>query len=172
MSTKAVLDELLISSTVELFKSRGVDLVVAKDPKSKADFAAVIGFSGEQMRGMIAIGMAKATLNTFDRKDPEQTPGPSAEDWLGESSNQLLGRMKNKLLNYGIVVNIALPSVLSGDGLELLASTPANLWTYAFETSAGAVYVWLEVRVEPGVNFQASSDPEMQGAPEGELLLF
>ena len=172
MSTQELLDQLIATATIELFQARGVSL--QPDPVCSAhpEYAAVIGFSGSTLRGMTGLGMAHSTLQLLSAGGGHEVSPAQAEDWLRESSNQLLGRFKGKLLRHGVVVNLALPTIMHGERLELLASGPTGASSHAFTSPIGAVMVWLEVLLRPGFQLVETENPQLQGATEGDLMLF
>lgn len=172
MDNKAVFDELIRACASELFQARGVTIRASERTADDVEYAATIGFSSNMMRGMLGLGMNPETLERLVTKENLSTAGGLGEDWLAESVNQLLGRLKNKLLRYGLEVSLALPTVLRGVSLRFLSTRPTSLWTYSFESDAGGLSVWLDVRHDAGLLLRHTSDPDMQGAPEGDLLLF
>jgi hypothetical protein len=172
MNNKAVFDELVTACASELFEGRGVPIRPTSRMDEAIEYAATIGFSSDTVRGMLGLGMNPATLENLTAKENLSTAGGLGEDWLAESVNQLLGRLKNKLLGYDLTVSLALPTVLRGVCLRFLSTRPAALWTYPFESDAGPISVWLDVRHDAGLILRPTSDPEMQGTPEGDLVLF
>ena len=172
MDNKVVFDQLVAACTSELFQARGFSIRAANRPDDSMEYAATIGFSSDTIRGMLGLGMNPATLEQLLAKEDITVTGGLAEDWLAESVNQLLGRLKNKLLGYDLTVSLALPTVLRGVCLKFLSTRPTALWTYPFECEAGAISVWLDVRHAAGLILQPTNAPEMQGTPEGELVLF
>jgi hypothetical protein len=170
MNNKAVFDELVVQCTTELFQGRSVELSRGPDLDTAIEFAGVIGFASDEVRGMLGLGMSDVTLAHLAAKDAGAAV--NGEDWLGESVNQLLGRLKNKLLGYDVIVSLALPTVLRGIQLKFFSTRPSGLWTYSFASEAGPVCAWLDVRYEATFVLTPTSDPEMLGAPEGEMVLF
>jgi hypothetical protein len=172
MSTRTVFDELVTSCATELFRGRGIDVRSTTGLEASVEYAGTIGFSTDGMRGMIGLGMGPETLERLVAADREAGPGSNFEDWLAESVNQLIGRLKNKLIGYGVVLSIALPTVLRGVRLEFVGMKQTPLWTYPLESEQGRLCVWLDVRTDRELVLTASNDPEMHGTPEGELVLF
>jgi hypothetical protein len=172
MSSKTVFDQLVTSAASELFAARGIDVRIVAGSDVRIEYAATIGFAADGMRGMIGLGMSPDTLQRMSSQD--QAPGTTcnSEDWLAESANQLLGRLKNKLLRYGVVLSIALPTVLQGVRLQFLGTGTTTLWTHALDSELGPFWVWLDVRCKEALVLTEVDDPELQGTPEGELLLF
>ena len=172
MSTKTVFDELVVASASELFAARGIEARSSVESTASIEYAATLGFSSDLMRGVIGIGMSPDTMQRLMSEDRHAGPACNGEDWLAESVNQLLGRLKNKLMRYGIVMSIALPTVLQGVRLQFLGIGSTSLWTYALETDFGPFWVWLDVRSERELVLTEVNDPELEGTPEGELVLF
>jgi hypothetical protein len=172
MSNKNVFDQLLAESSRELFRARGIDLQAAAQCDTTIEYAAVIGFASDKLRGMVGIGVDPSTLTQLASEDRNAGPQTNAEDWLAESVNQLVGRLKNKLLGYGAPVGLALPTLLRGVRLQFLARRPETLSSHAFQSPAGLVHVWLDVQVDPALVLKPTGDPEMQSTPEGEVVLF
>jgi hypothetical protein len=171
MNTKTVFDQLVVASTTELFQRRGIEVELGTAAAASVEYAGTMGFAADSMRGMIGLGMSPSTLQDLVVNDCQAGPGVNCEDWLAESVNQLLGRLKNKLMPYGVVLSPALPTVLRGVRLEFLGRA-STLWTYSLESPFGSLWVWLDVRHEGELVLVASEDPELKGTPEGELLLF
>lgn len=163
MDHKVVFDEIVSASTGELFESLGLT-VARKQARPPLDCVAVIGFTGSGIRGSLGLGMAAALRRELA---PE---GSDVEDWHAEIANQLLGRLKSKLLRYGAPIDMALPMVLRGVRLELVERD--DLVTCPFEHATGWCATWLDVRLDPHVALEPTNDPDMCGIPEGEAILF
>jgi len=172
MSNKSVFDQLVTSAASELFAARGIDVRVVPGADVSIEYAATIGFASHGMRGMIGLGMSPGTLQRMTSRDQPVGTTYNAEDWLAESANQLLGRLKNKLLRYGVTLSIALPTVLQGVRLQFLATGTTTLWTHALDSDLGPFWVWLDVRCDEELVLAIVDDPNLEATPEGELLLF
>ncbi len=69
-----------------------------------AEYASILGFSGEKMKGSVVISCQRPLL---DKSHPNHSMGmpvsePDFTDWAGEITNQTLGRIKNKLATAGV----------------------------------------------------------------------
>src|SRR5688572_11128468 len=104
MSAKDVFDQLVASSITELFAARGIQVRSTTQSGASIEYAATLGFSSDRMRGMIGLGMSPDTMRAMMAREHNAGPPGNAEDWLAESVNQLLGRLKNKLMGYGLVL--------------------------------------------------------------------
>jgi hypothetical protein len=171
MSAKEVFDQAVTASITELFEARGIRIRSTHETTASIEYAATLGFSSDRVRGMIGLGMSPDTMHALMAKDDDALPAGNAEDWLAESVNQLLGRLKNKLMRYGLLLSVALPTVLKGVRLQFLGSG-STLWTYGMQSDQGPFWVWLDVRTDQELVLTHVDDPNLQGTPEGELVLF
>lgn len=144
MSNQIIVDEIVRRSTIELFEAYDVALVVEEGQVAAAPiaFAAVIGFSGESLRGTLLFAPSEGILHAS-----EQIPDEACRDWVGELANQLLGRIKNHLLRYDVEVYLTVPLVLRGQHISV--QTNAAPFPHAFSSAAGGVTVWVDVDLPP-----------------------
>ena len=166
---KAIFDSIVTTATVELLASCGTE-VKGSSLTPSLDRVAVIGFGGGGLRGSMGLGVSTALLEKIVL--PGRESGASMhDDWLGEMSNQLLGRVKNRLLRHGVTIAIALPMVLRGVRVELVGAGK-ELWAYPFDSAMGPLCVWLDVLAEPEFQLAATSDEALDIPAEGDVILF
>jgi hypothetical protein len=161
------LDVLVQAATVDLFRWYG--LAIAPMPKKPAgigigrsgDLVGSIRFSGSGMFGTIWLVISpevarqtrSAELRVFQ-----------AVDWTRELVNQLMGRLKNRLLRYQIQVQAE------------LASASVRAGSIAFD--AGELYSFRTLRGEISVILSASLDDArfvysaIDVGSEGDIVLF
>ena len=97
----------------------------------------------------------------------------SLVDWCGELANQLLGRLRNRLLDYQVSINMTLPVVISGGRFALPAKTRPITRYFSFVSDWGRLFVRLEAELSPEVELvRLASTEEGRVLDEGELLLF
>lgn len=153
------------SACVELMAAYGVELLPAEDGWAETNdvvFSGVMGFVGENVRGTCLLAAPQVTI--LASAPPNAVP----RDWVGELANQLVGRLKSKLMARGATIGLSTPVVLSGVRLSPLPRT-GGIDPVVFRSSSGRVLVWLEVEVEAG--FQLGEERALK-ANEGELLMF
>jgi CheY-specific phosphatase CheX len=168
--TVSVVDTLVNDATRALFEAYGVHLDPDQSPVAttlaSVELVSVIGFSSKAFSGSLLL----ATLN---RVVEHTLPAPDASlaDWSGELSNQLLGRIKNQLLEYQVPINVSLPVVIAGGQFALPARTRALTRYFPFISQWGALFVRFEGELALGVELmrQAEAEPSVG---EGELLIF
>lgn len=170
MGTAEVLDNLLFSSTVGLFKAYGLQLTESQNrPRevATATMCAVIGFSGTTLSGALMIA---ADPEPIHKSRP--TPEASDRDWIAELSNQLLGRFKNRLLGYGVEVYASTPVVLRGERITPLG-LHGSLPGVIFDTSVGGrVTVWVDHVAVDGLKLDKALAGAEAPAREGDVVLF
>lgn len=167
MAIADTLNNLLFTGTLGLFKAYGVQL--AEDSSGAKETAnpltAVVGFHGAAISGAVVLivdsGLLRSTMQT---KTTDQ-------EWLAELANQLLGRVKNRFLAYGVDIAASTPSVLSS--VRIVPNGPKD-------QRQGVTMVANGSRVTAWVDFQAK-DPERLAklargeatvGREGDLILF
>lgn len=172
MQAVSLVDGLAQDATAALFDTYGVKVVQDGPAAAKSlqavPLISVIGFSSDVLSGSLVLALPQSVA---ERTLP--VAGVSLSDWSGELANQLLGRLKNQLLKYKVVLNMSLPVVLSGDGLRLLATKHQITRYYSFSSDAGKVFIRLDMEMSPDFRFTADDGATSEGVvDEGELLLF
>jgi len=148
---------------VELFAAYGTEITPAATapPRDELTLSAAIGFIAKGLRATCLIAANEGLLNA-------SCPCSSqARDWMGEIANQLLGRLKMKLLGIGVDVTLTTPLAFSG--VQLTASPRANVRPSLFTCDSGFVTLWMEVEAAQSFEF---GTPCAQGAETGDMIFF
>lgn len=163
------IDDLLAECCKALFTAYALDVERrSRDefpgPEQLA-FCAVMGFAGPDMRGALVLATTR---------EPLETSNPGAErqrDWVCELANQLMGRIKNRLIGRNVEIHLATPAGLSGSNLSVL---PQKLRSpQVFAVMGGYVCVWIDCELAPGFQVPRSAVAGIEPAmTEGETLLF
>ena len=170
---RPLLDALVQSSTVELFQSRGI--AVAPLPSSVGNphqptyfsLAGVVALSAPKASGSISLSWADPVFSLFTPPMASSTLG--ARDLLRELTNQLAGRVKNRLLNFALMLSIGVPSVLSGQALERQRPRRDTEVVYLFRTLRGEIVVTLDIQIDPdALDYSGTS----RVAKEGDFIAF
>ena len=162
----AWLRDVITKSTVLLFRDYGIELTptAAPCPEHPVELCGGVGFSGKNARGTLLCASSKEPLRRLS-----EGKCASERDWLAEISNQLLGRIKSRLLRRGVEIMLSPPIVLRGEHLAPLPR--AKLVPLSFEMDGGSVFVWLDVELDPAVDL-ASEEEHDVGLVEGQSLIF
>jgi CheY-specific phosphatase CheX len=161
--TTRTIQTLAGAACVELMQAYGVALTPSSGwgDTDEVLLSGVMGFVGDSVRGTCLLAAPEGTVRAAA---PENA---AARDWVGELSNQLVGRLKGKLMARGATIALSTPVVLRGVKLSPLPRTDVE--PVVFQSQQGKVLVWLEVEIEDG--FKLGEERALQ-ASEGELLVF
>lgn len=123
-----------------------------------------IGLGSDDLRCSVGLLAHVSTVQAICRIDVD-----NPTDWMGELANQLLGRMKNRLAEYGIDARMGMP--VSVQGLQMGFTAPsANQTTVSADTSAGRIIAVLHLEVGP--NAMWKHNPQKLHVDEGSFCLF
>jgi hypothetical protein len=142
-SVTDVVKELTATSCTELFADYGVVLQRGDYDWSHSDqtvVSSVMGFVGDNIRGTCLLAAEPKPL------EASCPSGGRPRDWIGELTNQLVGRIKMKLLTYRLEVALTTPIVLQGIRLQPLPRNPSE--PNIFSSDSGLVLAWVEVEIE------------------------
>jgi hypothetical protein len=146
-ATRSTLDILIQICTVELFQSLGIaaaPLTVTRravDPQHPNDLVGVVSFSGPQTAGRVTLSLNDAVYGLF----PSPVIGSHAmRDAVRELTNQLIGRIKNRLMQFQVILRIGLPSAMSEQALMQQRAANAAVVSYQFRTLRGEIHVTFE----------------------------
>jgi len=157
--------DLTADCCIELFSAYGVTLNPSAAGFIESEevlLSGVIGFIGPELRG---------TCLLVSNRSPIELSSPRkhhTRDWVGELTNQLVGRLKRKFLGFGLEVALTTPVVLSG--LHLRPIPRRELSPRVFSTESGSIMVWVEVETDPG--FELGPALADQSSEEGDVLVF
>jgi hypothetical protein len=155
------------AACVELFDAYGVRLVDAPggswEHSDEAVLSGSMGFVGPRLRGTCLLASSEGPLIA------SCPAGGRPKDWIGELTNQLVGRLKTKLLARGVEVFLSTPIVLTGARIR---PVPRGLLTPTVLACAeGHVLVWLEA--ESGQDLTLVSEhPSPNPGSEGDIFIF
>jgi CheY-specific phosphatase CheX len=109
-----VLSEVVSDCVYKVFEAYDTELEEAPKEDPGHEVVAVIGYAADEVRGGMALGISKKLAEMT-----MPTPDTPLYDWAGELANQILGRVRNKMLAYQIDVQISTPVVLHGLGVQV-----------------------------------------------------
>src|SRR5690606_12189079 len=135
--------------------------------------AGIIGFTESRFGGFVAI---QTYPEVVAKILPEEIRGRISErviaDWMGELSNQLLGRTKNKMLRYGVSFQMSPPTSVSGLMLNITPHDAGSRAWMEVETEAGPLQVLVDFRSGHEVCLVESDDSAAVAVSEGDMMLF
>ncbi len=147
---------------IEFYEGTTPDLCDATSLSKRMNAAASIGFCAVGLRGV-----AMLFTDASQVAELHGPPDASFEDWFGELANQGVGRFKNKIAEYGVLVNIGLPSTMRGQDLR-----PSGRHYMAWETKWNGFEFFATLQTEVEDALQLTHDPAAKSAAEGSFALF
>lgn len=161
-----VLSEVVGECVEKVFEAYDTVLESASEVVAGHEVVAVIGYAADEVRGGLALGISKALA---EKTMP--TPDTPLYDWAGELANQILGRVRNKMLAYKLDIQISTPVVLHGLGVQVAPPGHQGVKVASYQSGGETVQVLLEARFEE--DFVLPEKDEEDGVvDEGEMLLF
>jgi len=159
------LADLVEESCIALFSDYLIAIKRSNEPAptQQVAFCGVIGFTGDDMCGSLMLACSREPLELT------QVSGDAMmRDWIAELTNQLLGRVKNRLLACGTAIYSAVPVVLSGERIAPIATQRLG---HLFIADAGVVSVWFDTELRADFAFSTVDDTSAIGR-EGEAIFF
>ena len=157
--------KMAVNACIDLFGAYRVPLASAGAAWGESDrplLSGVIGFVGSRVRGTCLLASTEPPIAA------SCPPGGRLRDWVGELTNQLMGRLKSKLVARDLSVELSTPIVLSGVKIQPLPK--AKLEPTVLSAMHGEVLVWLEIETAPG--FVLADERDGLSGSEGDVLIF
>lgn len=156
---------------MELFHAIGVALApLARSGGAVAksehfDLVGVVPFSATKTNGTLMLSMNDAVYGLLV---PPVAASAAMADALRELTNQLIGRIKNRLMHFQLTLRVGLPSAMRKQLLSQRASSAPTV-CYRFRTLRGEVVVTLEGSIH---NEPLNYSGRVRVAKEGDFIVF
>ena len=171
-AARSSLDILVQNATVQVFQTYGVATApVTRAPDAelscdRADLAGAIAFfyGGTQGQLVLCVPLAVLASTRDDLTDPTW-----ALDWIRELTNQLMGRIKNRMLRFQVDLRLGMPTAAKAEHLVGRSSKRTRPpWVYQFRSMRGDVWLALHDMIDES-RLRYSG---VELASEGDVLLF
>jgi hypothetical protein len=168
---RVVLDTLMQSSTVDLFHSCGLAVAPTRRtrPESRGrhhELTAAVTFNARGFSGNLLVSVPDEVF-ALVRQDPLRPL--NGRDWAREIANQLIGRVKARLLQFGVTLQTGLPTVVGKETAARQKLHGPSLVDYAFRTLRGEVVVTLSGDIDHSIFVYTRLFKVLS---EGEIILF
>ena len=163
---ETIVEECIPISVQTILKESRIQISEHTDEKPHFGIIAVIGFSGHKLDG--AVGFAAEESILIEGYGEANTP--LSDGWVGEIANQLLGRLKNALLAYGVEVQIAIPMVLHGLNLQVSGKS-AQIKQFKYSSKFGHTCVWVDANWDMKKE-RNEVEADQHAKAEGDMMLF
>ena len=162
-----IFDREVADNCLKLFADYQLDIRVREPGDSivaeRFLLCGIVGFTAKNLRGVLVLA---ATKEPLELTNPTST---THRDWVCELANQLLGRVKNRILLRGVELYASTPVALRGE--HLLPILQQNPVAEVFTADRGVVCVWLDCDFDDAFAFPENPDviPPIE---EGAMVLF
>ncbi|MEO6774315.1 MAG: chemotaxis protein CheX [Kofleriaceae bacterium] len=158
------IEEIVQQATIDLFSHYAVEIGPNSDLCAilpNVALCGVIGFTGPDIRGSLMLACSSEPLKLVGGEGLT-----TMRDWLAELTNQLLGRVKNRLVAMGVDFYASTPVVLGGGRIAPINSQPLG---HLFTADGGVVSVWFDTELRAGLELVPTTNAVLR---EGSTLLF
>ena len=148
-----------------LFASYGYPLAPC-DPAAGAALShfGIVGFLATGLQGSLVLGSSDEPLA---RSNPAKAV--HVREWIGELSNQLVGRVKNQLLPYALELRVDTPVTLRDTRMS--EARTRGLPAISLQGQGGLVRCWVDLQLDRGFHMTAEPDPNRAGPQESEIVI-
>lgn len=167
---RGALDSLVQGSLVDLFAAYSV--AVAPLPRQTRqttptlpDISATVTFTHEGASGRLTLSLPARVLDLM----PPSAGGTLKSDWARELANQLIGRIKNRLLQFNVRLQVGVSSIAESSKLERQLESALDLRVYCGRTLRGEVLVTLDGMPDESTLLYVGQTNQRI---EGEAILF
>jgi hypothetical protein len=165
-------DTIIQSSIVEIMRT--YDISVAPRSRSEvighvpeSDVVGIISFEGSNIGGNLTLAVPSTVC---DLPMPRRPSNTTHAEWTYELTNQVMGRIKNRLIQFQVRLRTYVPTVLSGVAVQRHKRRTASEVLYQFVALRGDISVTVDASLARAV-LEYSNAPLVVSDSE-PLLLF
>jgi hypothetical protein len=163
-----VFDTIVQGATVDLLHSYGVaaaPLSVSTGARfrPRRDVLGFVTFNSPSLNGSLTLSLDEAVLASL-RGAPAGSL--ASHDVLRELTNQLVGRLKNRLIRFQITLRVGMPSVVGTDALAHARPPTDRERLYVVRTIRGDVSVCVDAALDAALAYSSA----VYVPTEGELI--
>ncbi len=136
----------------------------SSDSSVSGEITAIVGLAEPQIAASVSLTTTKQAARKLAMRDDA-----NPRDWLGELSNQLAGRLKNKLTAYGRSPNLTTPTTVSGAWLLV---EPLESQSYLIVAEFADHQIAAQLILDLAEDLVLERNENAASAEEGSLQLF
>jgi len=167
---RGAVDSLVQGSLVDLFAAYGIALAplpreMRQEAPTLPDTSASMSFQSGAQQGRLTLSLSQEVLQAM-----QPSAGGAPADWARELANQLLGRIKNRLLPFSVRLELGIAAQLESSHLaQQLAFATSERRTYRGRTLRGEVVVTLQGMPDDAALLYVG---QASAYSEGDMILF
>mgnify|MGYP007039573838 CR=1 FL=1 len=140
-------DIIIQSSMVELFGTHGLSIAPRQRRQvhnyvPDGDVFGMIGFDGVKVGGHLLLAVP---LHVFKAAASGRAKNTTFGDWTRELTNQVMGLIKNRLVQFQVLLRTHVPTVISRAALERRQQRGVTEVLYTFGALRGDINVMVDV---------------------------
>jgi hypothetical protein len=174
-----ILNQLYVRACGELLPAYGLRVDIREKGagtghRNKSSYASILGATGDGIGLSSVLKIDRDLVVATHPLDLADISRYDLEDWCRELNNQLVGRLKNKLLGYGHVLIVGLPTLITGTDVTSVTAPNSEIHEYCVESGQGKITLTLATLVTSGLELY-EVDPPVDGEAvllEGAVALF
>ena len=175
----ATVIDMHVTACGELFEAYGLTRELQRQdarPGAPAGgaYASILGAAGEGIRLSSTLSLDRELLVRTHPSGASEVPEREVEDWCRELNNQLVGRLKNKLLRMGCELATGLPVLIKGSDMVAVSASDQDFRQYFFSSRYGSLSFTLAMLMAPDLAIAPRADDGEEDAVklEGAMALF
>lgn len=133
-----------VLTTMARMEAKAGKPLVKENQAAKGDVTGLIGMTGTQAKGTLAISFTQPVIEEITRRMLGEEDATNAEmlaDMAGEITNMVTGGAKRILSEKGYEFAMAIPSIVSGKGHTIRHQSKKPIVMIPFTTDAGDFFI-------------------------------
>jgi hypothetical protein len=132
----------------------------ARPPLREDDIVAIVTFSGQAAGGTLVLASSPSVLRRSLPYEPDASvPVEVLLDWCGELANQVLGRVKDRLVRHGATIYVGTPRAFICADAPFGLLDPVRTVGQVLVGADAHVFAWFEVHAD--AHFRLEGDPQV-----------
>jgi len=132
----------------------------------------VINFTGEKIRGTLAIQADDKFLKLTDPLKRDSLAIDERVAWLQEMVNRIMGIIKGHMASHAVVVQTGLPSAVVGEKIAFADSAMVAIETIHVRSSTSECWLFYGALIDSSVSFEGIPDEDSIIGSSGESFMF
>ena len=163
-NTHQRLNEMYVQACGDLLSAYGLKVDIQQIVSDNSDhqrtgYVSILSATGEAIGLFSMLRIDRELVVRTHPLGSDSITTVDLEDWCRELNNQLVGRMKNKVLGFGHVLVMSLPVMLTGTNVSPVLTTNSEVHQYSVKAEDGQVTCTLSTFVNPDTEFQELESP-------------
>jgi len=173
----ATVIDMHVTACSELFEAYGLTQHLHREEADDRDparvaYASVLGATGRGIRLSSTLSLDREVL-VRTHPSGSNVAERDVQDWCRELNNQLVGRLKNKLLRVGCDVATGLPVLIKGTDMVAVGASDQDFRQYFFSSKYGCLALTLAMLLAPDLSLDGrQADDAERVELEGAMSLF